>query len=158
MECQDCSQEEASVVFTRVKDKEKFVFHLCKSCAAKRSGEVCAETVAVSTFTFPPEKRKTVSLVCPTCKTTFGEFRKSGRFGCMDCYEAFESELPAVFRQIHGRDNHKADATTEEEGLQERKLSVLQEQLDQAVSEEAFEEAARLRDQIAKLKGHAGVL
>ena len=158
MECQDCSQEEASVVFTQVVDKEKFVFHLCKSCAAKRSGEVSTETVAVSTFTFPPETGNTVSLVCPTCKTTFDEFRKSGRFGCMDCYEAFESELLAVFRQIHGLDNHKADATTEEEGLQERKLSVLQEQLDQAVSEEAFEEAARLRDQIAKLKGHAGVL
>ena len=159
MDCQDCSHEEASVVFTQVVDKDKFVFHLCKSCAAKRSGEVNSETIAVSTFAFPAEEEKVADLVCPTCGTTFAELRKSGRFGCADCYEAFDSVLPGVFKQIHGLDLHKTDEEAPgDEALQERKLSVLQEQLDQAVSEEAFEEAAKLRDQISKLKGHAGVL
>ena len=158
MDCQDCGQQEASVVFTQVVEKEKFVFHLCRACACKRSGEIESETVAVSTFTFPAVSEETASLVCETCGTTFGEFRKSGRFGCIDCYDAFDSQLHSVFKLIHGLDVHKTDATTGEGVLQERKLSALQDQLEHAVTEEAFEEAAKLRDQIARLKGHAGVL
>ncbi len=146
------------MVFTQVVDKDKFVFHLCKSCAAKRSGEVNSETIAVSTFTFPAVEENVADLVCPSCGTTFAELRKAGKFGCAGCYEAFDTELHGVFKQIHGLEVHKADEVTQEDALQERKLSVLQEQLDLAVSEEAFAEAAKLRDQISKLKGHAGVL
>ena len=46
------------------------------------------------------------SIPCPRCGMTYEQFRKRGRFGCSDCYEAFASELGRLFRRIHGAEQH----------------------------------------------------
>ncbi len=46
------------------------------------------------------------SVPCPRCGMTYEQFRKGGRFGCSDCYEAFSSELGRLFKRIHRAEQH----------------------------------------------------
>jgi len=40
--------------------------------------------------------------VCTNCATDFETFKKSGKFGCSECYSAFEKLIMPVIKQIHG--------------------------------------------------------
>ena len=87
-------------------------------------------------------------------------FRPAGRLGCSRCYEVFEDRLEPLLRRIHGSDTHvgKAPAGTGERARIRRQLETLKRQLSKVVAEEAYEEAAELRDKIkefeAKLRGN----
>jgi protein arginine kinase activator len=85
------------------------------------------------------------------------DFKKNGRLGCPACYSAFEEELAPMLKAMHRQVRHvgkvpphspppEAGAT---DNAAERVR--LQRLLDAAVAREAFEEAARLRDQIRAL-------
>ncbi|HLA40172.1 MAG TPA: UvrB/UvrC motif-containing protein [Candidatus Glassbacteria bacterium] len=91
------------------------------------------------------------ALVCPECGETFAEFQKRGLFGCAACYRMFAPELDRLLKRIHGACRHKADAPDGEK-IGRESLFFLERQLKQAVARDAFEEAARLRDQIALRK------
>ena len=86
---------------------------------------------------------------------SYEEFKKIGRLGCSHCYDAFASQLERLLKRIHGDDRHRGKGPIEAEqsaqGVDE--LEQLREELAQAVAEEAFEEAAQLRDRIRILKG-----
>ena len=89
--------------------------------------------------------------VCPACGETFAGFRKGGLLGCASCYQAFEPELTRLLKQIHGVSRHRTDPPDSPEAPEEN-LDFLEEQLRQAVAQEAFEEAVQLRDRILMLK------
>jgi len=40
--------------------------------------------------------------LCENCGMEFGSFKKTGKLGCSECYTAFDKQLGAVIRQIHG--------------------------------------------------------
>lgn len=96
---------------------------------------------------------------CPECGITLSEFRKGGRFGCANDYEMFSEHLETLLERIHettpprhrGRLPKPRESGFVTDRLQE--ISRLQEQLDQAVRDEAFERAAELRDRIGALQG-----
>jgi protein arginine kinase activator len=56
------------------------------------------------------------TIVCPECGMTYQEFRIKGRFGCVKCYDAFESGLSPLLEKVHG--------ATEHVGPQERACSI----------------------------------
>lgn len=72
----------------------------------------------------------------------------------------FEDRLEPLLRRIHGSDTHvgKAPAGAGEKARMRRQLEDLRKQLSRAVSDEAYEEAAKIRDRIkeveAKLRGN----
>jgi protein-arginine kinase activator protein McsA len=97
-------------------------------------------------------------LACGTCGLTFDEFRKEGRLGCAECYDAFADPLKLILFRIHGEADavHKGRRPGQPmEGSRSEvriRISQLQRQMLAAVEAEAYERAAGLRDQIAELE------
>ena len=102
---------------------------------------------------------------------TYGEFVNNSTFGCPDCYDVFGPLISDTIKRIQGSDHHvgkkpmlygmsepkDGDLTggSPDGSVQDLKkeLDFLSKKLKEAVSEENFTEAARLRDVIAGLKG-----
>lgn len=92
---------------------------------------------------------------CKECGMTYDEFRKIGRFGCTACYRAFATQLERLFLRIHRATRHggKGLQDTNTDLHEDIKLEELRQALQQAVTDEAYEKAATLRDKIAGLTG-----
>lgn len=95
---------------------------------------------------------------CQTCGLTYNQFSKSGRFGCNDCYKAFESRLEPLFKRVHGNTLHggKIPRRQGESISQKRHLHELKRQLNKKIEREEFEEAAKIRDTIRQLEQKMG--
>ena len=93
-------------------------------------------------------------VTCPQCDITIKEFNETGRFGCSECYKAFESELSKLLRRIHGHEHHigKIPAMNPAHLEARKELLSLRRRLKRAVGQEDFELAAQLRDRINKIE------
>ena len=74
--------------------------------------------------------------------------KRSGVWGCQECYKYFSKELDPILRRIQGNIQHRgkvpAGAGT---GLhRQQQIARLKEELQRAVELEAYERAAELRD------------
>ena len=121
------------------------------------------------------------SSVCPACGMTFAGFRQAERLGCAACYVALEGHLlPLIQRVQEGACQHVgkvpkralgASAGLGQEGgpVVEAGVGVgtgaaeiiarvrgLREELERALSDEQYERAASLRDEIARLVRRVG--
>jgi protein arginine kinase activator len=94
------------------------------------------------------------SLKCPSCGMTLAEFRNKGRLGCAQDYEVFREHLRPLLLRIHNASAHKGRLPGRDEQTlaRERDLTRLRAELDTAIKNEAYENAARLRDQIQGLE------
>jgi protein arginine kinase activator len=98
------------------------------------------------------------AIKCPDCGFTYQDFKKIGRVGCGQCYEAFKKQLTPILKRIHGADRHigkvplRAGKTVKET----KTIQELQRQMEKAIQTEEFEEAARLRDKIRELEKGKG--
>jgi protein arginine kinase activator len=91
---------------------------------------------------------------CPSCGFTQADFKKTGRLGCPECYQTFAEGLETMLKTMHKGTRHvgKAPHTTPKSRDLSDKLKSLQKKLEKAISEEDFEEAAVVRDEIKALK------
>ncbi len=98
--------------------------------------------------------REEGGLSCPDCGMTLSEFRSKGRLGCPRDYEVFEAHLTPLLQRIHNATEHhgRLPGMKESEWKKQEHLSQLQARLEEAVREEAYESAARLRDEIQALQ------
>lgn len=79
---------------------------------------------------------------------------KLGRVGCPSCYETFGRALKPLLKKIHRGIRHlgKVPAKHLKSEVLEERLFLLQNRLQKSISEEDYEEAACLRDNIEILK------
>lgn len=94
---------------------------------------------------------------CPVCKLKLREFKNSGRLGCPNCYEAFREEIASVIKRIAPFEKHKQDklnikSSSKKKETVEDKISALRQEMAQAVKEERYEDAAKLKKQIKSLE------
>jgi len=150
MTCQNCNEHEATVVVTKMVEDQHTISHLCALCSNALEG---AGGVAISMQMLTSGKETTEP--CPTCGKTFAEFKKSGLFGCAGCYAQFEDHLPKLFKRVQGVMEHSFAPTAVEEPKSD--LASLEDALSQAVSDEDFELAASIRDQITELRSKGTV-
>ena len=106
---------------------------------------------------------KPVESRCLKCGTTYMSFKSSGFVGCSACYEAFYPAMRQIIKKIHGSATHAglryasgrpssgAPAAPNRETLV-AELAKLRKDLDGALSREAYEQAAVLRDKIKELE------
>jgi len=94
--------------------------------------------------------RQEGSLACPDCGMTLADFRAKGRLGCPRDYEIFKDHLQPLLRRVHNADSHTGRLPGVDEGERERRqvLNELRVELEKAIADEAYEDAAQLRDQI----------
>ena len=157
MQCQLCDKT-ATVHLTEIVDNEKIERHLCENCAQKE-GITIKTHVPISELlgnlvTSQQEVKELSELYCPQCELSWAEFRKRGLLGCPNDYLAFEKPLEPLIERAHEgatrhvgrvpRHNHRA-------GDSQAKLLRLRRDLQQAVENEDYEEAARIRDEIDNL-------
>ena len=113
---------------------------------------------------------------CGTCGENYQEFVQTGLLGCPECYDTFSERLDPILKRLQGSCQHIGRGTkiqrnkkekasqgsqivepleTPEDKLTEKdvKLNKLNEDLKQAVKEERYEDAAKIRDEIQALEG-----
>ena len=120
---------------------------------------------------FVPTLRKKKELLCDKCKNTYDDFIKNGKFGCDRCYETFEDKIEPLLKNIHGANKHigrnmkvnkiegkssvqgeKSEIKEDKNNKKEEKIKELQERLKIEIKEERYEDAAKTRDEIKKIK------
>jgi protein arginine kinase activator len=133
--------------------------HLCEACAqnmdlphvpvAKKSMADIWKLLQISA----QQTRKKPALTCPDCGMTLDEFRKKGRLGCAKDYEVFAAHIGELLERVHGARTHvgRVPGTSEAELERIKRLNELKSQLEVAIRDEAYESAARLRDELKAL-------
>ncbi|MFW6039217.1 MAG: UvrB/UvrC motif-containing protein [bacterium] len=97
-------------------------------------------------------------LACDACGLTFAQFRESSLLGCPHCYQAFESPLAPLLERAHEGGSHHVGKVPRRAGTGEQRqaqLTRMRKQLDEAVADEDYELAARLRDDIRRVEESA---
>ncbi len=159
MKCELCQELEATIHLTQVVDGAVQKVHLCEGCAAKSGFDVHGPMSITDILLglggqesakSAPKAVKSRERSCPRCHLRRADFKKTGRLGCPSCYEAFEDELEPLLRAMHRGDQHrgKVPANEQERVRATAEVEALQAQLAEAVREERYEDAARLRDAI----------
>jgi protein arginine kinase activator len=159
MKCQRCPKQ-ATLHITEVLGDDRFEeVHLCEDCAKKylyepagagkkAAGKGSGEMPALDAADAPAEG------VCPACGMPFVEFRNHGRLGCPHDYDAFKEELLPLLESVHGDVKHagKAPRRGPRAKAAVAELEQLRRRLQKLVTDEKYEEAARVRDQIKRLE------
>ena len=160
MLCEVCKQAQATVHLTEIVNEQMTELHLCETCANQKGAQVeshfgLADLLSgLADFSKTQEPEEISSKACPTCGMTYDDFRKVGRLGCAECYATFKRSLGSLLKRIHGSPIHlgKSPARLVKPVKAKTELAELKRKLDRAIENEAFEEAARLRDQIRRME------
>ena len=136
--------------------------NLCKDCAIKEgvfttSASGLFDDMFAPFMDFLPFE-KVADLTCPVCKTSLREFKSTHLLGCPNCYDTFRQEIANVIKRIAPNEIHKPDSITggeasqSKESTKQEKINELRQSMAQAVKEERYEDAAKIKKQIAKLE------
>lgn len=160
MKCHRCAKV-ATLHITEIVKGTAQELHLCEECAQEyltNSGGDQPGSTGSGLIKHPDggdaQLEELDKLVCPTCKMTFREFRSQGRLGCSHCYIAFQDELLPLLENIHGDTQHcgKFPKRAPDDSQKQYQLIRLRNDLRLAITEESYEQAAKLRDQIQELE------
>lgn len=153
MKCQKCTKA-ATMHITEVHPGDRFEeLHLCEECAQKAIFEAPKKAPKIE-LTDELEEFAPARSACSICGIKFVEFRNSGRLGCPHDYLEFREELMPLLENIHGETRHAGKSPRRQPvaNAANGELLQLRKQLQIAVSREAYEEAARIRDRIRQLE------
>ena len=150
MKCQKCTKQ-ATLHITEIVSEDQFEeLHLCEECANKHLYEPQGKGLGKGGDSPAEESEEMAALnqrECPMCGIKFVEFRNSGRLGCPHDYQEFRTELMPLLENIHGETRH-VGKTPRRRPKTQSELIQLRKRLQQAVTREAYEEAAQIRDLI----------
>ena len=168
MICQNCHKNEATIhvtdVYPESEDNPRSTVnehHLCEVCAqAKDLPHTQAPAVTVQANVWKllqitaEQTRRRKDLKCKSCGMSVDEFRSKGRLGCADCYEVFRGPIAELLERVHGSLEHvgRVPGLSDDDLERMQRLSELHRKLDAAVREEAYENAANLRDEIHQIE------
>ena len=164
--CQNCKQEKAVVHLTDIKGDQKVETHLCLACAHKL-GVAYQTTVSLSSLSEllsqvtaegQEQPQEVPDITCEVCSMSLAEFQKEGRFGCANDYAVFREHIMPLLERVHDGTSHmgKVPRSAGDDVKAPAEVRALRAKLQAAVGEEDYEEAARLRDELAKKLGDAG--
>lgn len=154
MLCEMCKEHEASVHYKQVVDGEVKELFICPVCA-QRDG-VCIKTPA-GLFDLllgnsdisgvkgdQPEKR------CSVCHMRESDLKQESRMGCTNCYSVFSEFTADMIEAMHSGTTHNGKIPRRY--VQRLAQEKLEKELQDSVAGQHFEEAARLRDELAALR------
>ena len=166
MLCQQCKQRPATTHIKRVVNGHAEEFHLCPDCARESGlfeaglmpelGLHLSDLFSGFLGSSVQQNLPMQQARCGFCGSSLPEIVKSGRVGCAQCYETFYPQLEPTLQRIHGSLEHTGK--TPEDGNpdlrarreKEQTLADLRAKIAEAIKEENYEEAAKLRDEIRR--------
>ena len=158
MVCDVCKKNESTIYLTQIVEGKMQKVNLCEACAKEKgvsdpTGFALADLLlglgaAQQIEHGQPAQR------CPVCGFTQADFKKTGRLGCSACYDTFADGLANLLRGMHKGLRHtgKMPARLSRRFALADKVKTLESELQKAVKDEKYEDAARLRDEIRKLE------
>jgi len=152
VKCQQCDNP-ATIHLTDIVQNKKREIHLCRPCAEARNLVEKAELnlpAVLQTFLgqhVGQQMEELARLACPVCGIRYMEFRAQGRLGCPHDYEVFQAGLEPLLQRIHRHVRHvgKAPRRAADCG-KPAELIEMRRQMQAAIDDERYEEAARIRD------------
>ncbi|AUD12580.1 MULTISPECIES: UvrB/UvrC motif-containing protein [unclassified Planococcus (in: firmicutes)] len=165
MICEQCGERPATVIVKQNQQDHLTERHLCHVCAAENhniSFSFDQDPMAIHNLlaNWFPKQQAAVSPVrkevpaCPSCGFTFQKFLSLGKFGCAECYSTFAPQLDEILKRVQNGNTEHAGKIPASYGTTlkiKKEIEELRKQMQAAIQDENFEEAARLRDQVKAL-------
>lgn len=171
MLCTKCGKKEATVYYKQNINGKITEYNVCPDCAAELRKQYKETTghgfdsvfggddlnLIGSLLGLPTAARLAPAKTCPLCGATYRDFASGGKAGCAKCYDVFRSELSRTIIGIHGRREHTGRTPKGfiAQMSLEKKIGTLRDKLKTAIEDQAFEEAAKLRDEIRTLESES---
>ncbi len=165
VKCNVCGKKEATVKIVKVINGEQTVTHLCEECAKSHQdlnfSPVSFNLSSLLTDFFGAESKNSMpkiynssALSCSKCGLTWNGFKSRSRLGCDECYNAFRKQLLPLIRRLHGTVEHQGQIPHSKKSLIQKSKSLkrMRMKLQEAIVEERFEDAAKIRDQIKQIE------
>ncbi len=165
LKCDLCGKP-ATVHLTQIVNGKMHKVDLCEACAQAKGvtdpgGFSLADLLLKASLN--PEAlggesaSPAVGVACPACGFTPADFKKQGRFGCPQCYQTFAGMVAPMLENMHKGVRHAGKVP--EKALRRRSLAErvaeLEAGLAAAIKTERYEDAARLRDELAQARREA---
>ena len=179
MMCDNCKKRKANVKYSENINGIKKEMNLCEECSKKMgiidkmdfriplldlSSFLGSFLEDYNTTDFIPLLKEVKQIQCDSCGSTFDDIINTGRYGCANCYDVFEDRMDPILKKLQGANRHNGrlgkisdnnikfdeKEKVKNENRNNNKLEKLQEDLKQAIKEERYEDAARIRDEIKK--------
>lgn len=150
MQCEICNENDAVVHFKHVMDGEVRELNICEACAVKNGLSIQPPDL-ISDFLMGKTGKASLESAsrlptrrCAGCGMQEADFNKLSRLGCCQCYETFSRDIEQIIDATQKGGKHVGRMPS---GICGREHKVeLRSMMEQAVAEQDFEEAARLRD------------
>lgn len=200
MICDVCAKQKATVHLTEIINDQVSKLNLCEYCAKKKGSQMeqhfgIADLLqGLADTTEKGLAGSTAKVKCVSCGMSYDEFKKIGRLGCAECYDAFRESIAPLLKRIHSAGTHtgkhpgpsaqksvsaaassatapapssetpkapsaaksKVPAEPAAAPAPHSKLAAdllhLKQALKKAIDGEAYEEAAKIRDQVRQLE------
>lgn len=168
MTCENCGKYQATTNIKTIINGELAEVNICPECAKKMGyGNIFNDmglniNQFIGSFFNNPmqETTKSISSIqrCPCCGVSFNDISHSGKVGCAKCYELFYDRLLPSIHRIHGNTCHNGrvpkliQKLESEVSREEDELQQLKSQLNAAIENQEFENAAIFRDKINELE------
>lgn len=157
LKCQVCSKP-ATVHLTQIVNNKIHKVDLCEECAQAKgvtdpNGFSLADLLVKAAAS--PVETVAQQFTCESCGFTQANFKKIGRLGCPACWTRFRDQLEPLLGTMHRGLHHTGKAPARLLARQKVRdhLHRLKSQLQEAISTERYEDAARYRDEISQIQG-----
>ena len=166
MLCDICKKNVATVHLTQMVDGKTKKVDLCEGCSKEKgiddpTGFSLADLLlGLGAAQEMEQATAGGETKCPNCGFTQADFKKAGRLGCSECYQVFSDGLEQLLKTMHKGTRHLGKVPTayrQSQDLSEQ-LRALQKKLEKAISEEDFESAATLRDELKAVRAQLNEL
>ncbi len=183
MKCDVC-ENEATVFLTQIINGQMTTVNLCETCSKAKGVTEETGFGLAEAFLSPSHRTEsdTMEIVCDACGFTASQLKKIGRMGCPECYSAFRDGLDGLLRNMHKGTRHvgkrpshlsavapqilpRQRATALKDApppapapappVPPPDIAKLRAELDLAVREERYEDAAKLKSEIENLQPKA---
>src|SRR5438477_3310178 len=160
MLCCICKEKEAKVHLTQIVNDKMQKVDLCEQCAKEKgvndpAGFSLADLLLGLGASQEMEQASGgPDVKCPHCGFSQTDFKKAGRLGCSECYTTFADGLEGLLKSMHKGIKHvgKVPQQLQQHKDYVEKLNRLQKELEKAIHDEDFEQAAVLRDEIRQTR------
>ena len=156
MKCDKCSNQ-AVYHSTVIINGNSQSTHLCEECA-KKEGVFNQTNQFFDDFfesfnNFMPGN-SLFDILCPSCSSSFVDFRKNHYLGCEDCYSTFRNRAEDFINSNKEMDN-KIEFRTPQKTKEDVEIEKLTSQLNKAIQEERYEDASDINKKIKAIKNKA---
>jgi len=172
MLCENCSKNDATIHYTEIVNGVMSEHHICGECAKELDLSYYSDGLSselpfaklltgllASKMLLQQENNNIMThVICPKCGMNYDEFTKVGKFGCAECYNVFGPLIEEHMKKLHGNSVHTGkqyknfDDIIEENDDSQKDLEILNAKLKESVKLENYEEAAKFRDEIKRIK------